>query len=81
MVLPLCWWLALHTDYGVWGVVIGIAVASFVAGVGQVLALELIVLELLLLHALLQVELVEPALVGRAQVRPPRGEGLLEVQV
>ncbi len=41
VMLPLCWWLALHTDYGVWGVVIGIAVASFVAGVGQVLALEL----------------------------------------
>lgn len=41
VMLPLCWWLALHTDYGVWGVVIGISVASVLAGIGQVLALEL----------------------------------------
>ena len=41
MMLPLCWWLALHTSYGVWGVIIGISIASIVAGVGQVLALEL----------------------------------------
>jgi MATE family multidrug resistance protein len=40
VMLPLCWWLGLHTEYGVWGVVIGISVASLVAGVGQVLALE-----------------------------------------
>ncbi|MEQ1608914.1 MAG: MATE family efflux transporter [Hyphomonadaceae bacterium] len=40
VMLPLCWWLGLHSDYGVWGVVIGISVASLVAGVGQVLALE-----------------------------------------
>ena len=40
VMLPLCWWLALHTDYGVWGVIIGISVASMVAGVGQALALE-----------------------------------------
>ena len=41
VMLPLCWWLALHTSYGVWGVIIGISIASIVAGVGQVLALEL----------------------------------------
>lgn len=40
VMLPLCWWLALHTDYGVWGVIIGISVASVLAGLGQVLALE-----------------------------------------
>jgi MATE family multidrug resistance protein len=40
VMLPLCWWLALHTDYGVWGVIIGISVASLLAGAGQVLALE-----------------------------------------
>ena len=40
VMLPLCWWLALHMDYGVWGVIIGISVASIVAGVGQILALE-----------------------------------------
>ena len=39
--LPLCWWLALHTDLGVWGVIIGISIASIAAGVGQVLALEI----------------------------------------
>ena len=41
VMLPLCWWLALHTSYGVWGVIIGISIASIVAGVGQVLALEI----------------------------------------
>jgi MATE family multidrug resistance protein len=41
LMLPLCWWLALHTDYGVWGVVIGISIASIAAGLGQVIALEL----------------------------------------
>lgn len=41
VMLPLCWWLALHTGFGVWGVIIGISVASIVAGLGQVLALEL----------------------------------------
>ncbi len=40
VMLPLCWWLALHTDYGVWGVIIGISIASVLAGMGQVLALE-----------------------------------------
>jgi Na+-driven multidrug efflux pump len=38
--LPICWWLALHTDYGVWGVIIGISIASILAGLGQVIALE-----------------------------------------
>jgi multidrug resistance protein, MATE family len=41
IMLPLCWWLALHAEMGVWGVVIGVAVASLVAGVGQVVALEI----------------------------------------
>jgi len=41
VMLPLCWWLALHTELGVWGVIIGISVASLFAGVGQVLALEI----------------------------------------
>lgn len=40
VMLPLCWWLALHEGYGVWGVVIGISIASILAGLGQVLALE-----------------------------------------
>jgi hypothetical protein len=30
--LPLCWWLALPQGYGVWGVFIGISVASILAG-------------------------------------------------
>lgn len=41
VMLPICWWLALHTEYGVWGVIIGISIASLLAGLGQVLALEL----------------------------------------
>lgn len=41
VMLPLCWWLALHTSFGAWGVIIGISVASLIAGVGQVLALEI----------------------------------------
>jgi MATE family multidrug resistance protein len=48
VMLPLCVWLAFGPesvpgglDLGVWGVFIGISVASVVAGVGQVLALEL----------------------------------------
>lgn len=40
LMLPLSWWLALHEGHGVWGVFIGIAVASTVAGVAQVAALE-----------------------------------------
>jgi len=40
LMLPLCWWLALHQGHGVWGVVIGISIASVVAGLAQVLALE-----------------------------------------
>jgi MATE family multidrug resistance protein len=41
VMLPLCWWLALHQGQGVWGVFIGISVASVLAGIGQVLALEI----------------------------------------
>lgn len=41
VMLPVCWWLALHTDYGVWGVIIGISVASVLAGLGQLVALEI----------------------------------------
>jgi multidrug resistance protein, MATE family len=40
LMLPLCWWLALHEGYGVWGVFIGISIASVAAGLGQVLTLE-----------------------------------------
>lgn len=42
VMLPLCWWLAMHTTLGVWGVVIGISVASVIAGIGQVIALEIV---------------------------------------
>jgi MATE family multidrug resistance protein len=41
VMLPMCWWLALHTDLGVWGVIIGISVASVLAGLGQIVALEI----------------------------------------
>jgi len=40
VMLPLCWWLAIPQEMGVWGVVIGISVASILAGVGQIVALE-----------------------------------------
>lgn len=40
VMLPICWWLALHTELGVWGVIVGISIASLVAGLGQALALE-----------------------------------------
>jgi MATE family multidrug resistance protein len=40
VMLPLCWWLALHLGQGVWGVFIGITVASVLAGSAQVAALE-----------------------------------------
>ncbi len=40
VMLPLCWWLALREGYGVWGVFTGIALASLLAGLGQVAALE-----------------------------------------
>lgn len=42
LMLPLAWWLALHQGQGVWGVFVGIAVASLVAGSAQVIALEVI---------------------------------------
>ncbi|OYX49007.1 MAG: hypothetical protein B7Y90_08765 [Alphaproteobacteria bacterium 32-64-14] len=48
VMLPLCVWLAFGPDrvpggmnMGVWGVFIGISIASIAAGVGQVLALEI----------------------------------------
>lgn len=41
VMLPLCWWLALHQQMGAWGIVIGISVASIIAGVGQLIALEI----------------------------------------
>lgn len=48
VMLPLCVWLAFGPDrvpggmgLGVWGVFIGISIASIAAGVGQVLALEI----------------------------------------
>jgi MATE family multidrug resistance protein len=40
LMLPLCWWLALPEGHGVWGVFVGIAIASVAAGLGQILALE-----------------------------------------
>jgi MATE family multidrug resistance protein len=40
VMLPLCWWLALHLGQGVWGVFVGITVASVLAGSAQVAALE-----------------------------------------
>jgi MATE family multidrug resistance protein len=40
LMLPLCWWLALPQGHGVWGVFVGIAIASVAAGLGQILALE-----------------------------------------
>lgn len=40
VMLPLCWWLALHEGHGVWGVFVGISIASVLAGLGQVLVLE-----------------------------------------
>lgn len=40
VMLPLCWWLALYEGHGVWGVFIGISIASVLAGLGQILALE-----------------------------------------
>lgn len=48
VMLPLCVWLAFGSDrvpggldLGVWGVFIGISIASIAAGVGQVIALEI----------------------------------------
>jgi MATE family multidrug resistance protein len=40
VMLPLCWWLALHEGHGVWGVFIGISIASVLAGAAQVVMLE-----------------------------------------
>jgi MATE family multidrug resistance protein len=40
VMVPLCWWLALHEGLGVWGVFIGISIASVLAGLCQVLVLE-----------------------------------------
>jgi MATE family multidrug resistance protein len=47
VMLPLCAWLALPEErfpdgqnHGVWGVFIGISIASVAAGLGQVLTLE-----------------------------------------
>jgi MATE family multidrug resistance protein len=40
VMVPLCAWLALGLGMGVWGVYVGITVASVLAGTGQILALE-----------------------------------------
>jgi MATE family multidrug resistance protein len=40
VMLPLCWWLALHQGQGVWGVLIGVGAASVMAGAAQVASLE-----------------------------------------
>lgn len=41
VMLPVAWWLALPMGYGVWGVFAGVAIASLIAGLGQIIALEL----------------------------------------
>jgi Na+-driven multidrug efflux pump len=38
--VPLCWWLAFPLGLGLWGVVIGVAIASILAGVLQAVLLE-----------------------------------------
>jgi len=40
IMVPLCWWLALNAGQGLWGVFIGITVASVLAGAGQIATLE-----------------------------------------
>jgi MATE family multidrug resistance protein len=44
LMVPLCWWLALGSGpgrgHGVWGVLVGVAVASVLAGVLQAGLLE-----------------------------------------
>jgi MATE family multidrug resistance protein len=40
VMVPLCAWLALAAGMGVWGVYVGVTVASVIAGTGQILALE-----------------------------------------
>ncbi len=42
VMLPLCWWLAIPQGMGIWGVVVGISVASVVAGLAQIIALEIV---------------------------------------
>jgi multidrug resistance protein, MATE family len=40
VMVPLCWWLALTMGQGLWGIFIGITVASVLAGIGQIAVLE-----------------------------------------
>jgi MATE family multidrug resistance protein len=40
VMVPLCWWLAFPLGLGLWGVVIGVAIASILAGVLQAVLLE-----------------------------------------
>jgi Na+-driven multidrug efflux pump len=40
LMVPLCWWLAFPLGHGLWGVVIGVATASILAGILQTLLLE-----------------------------------------
>lgn len=40
VMVPLCWWLAFPVGLGLWGVVIGVAIASILAGVLQGVLLE-----------------------------------------
>jgi len=42
VMLPLAWWMGLHEGHGVWGVFLGVAVASVIAGSAQIGALEYI---------------------------------------
>lgn len=42
VMLPLAWWLALPGGYGAWGVLTGVAVASVLAGLGQIALLEIV---------------------------------------
>lgn len=40
LMVPLCWWLAFPAGYGLWGVVVGVAIASILAGLLQGALLE-----------------------------------------
>jgi MATE family multidrug resistance protein len=40
VMVPLCWWLALGAGHGLWGIFVGITIASVIAGIGQIAVLE-----------------------------------------
>jgi Na+-driven multidrug efflux pump len=41
VMLPLAWWLAFPQEMGVWGVFLGVSVASVIAGLAQTVAVEI----------------------------------------